>query len=82
MLPLQYLEHINHIKKLLGGIDNIAVSTDDMTFENNMNDKPPVFKHETVAKEIEALLQNNGYAEEDIEKILYKNFEEKILSKL
>jgi len=75
-----YLKHINHVKELLGGIDNIVVSTDDMTFEGEESE-PPVYKHEEVAKEIRKLLQNDGYTNQDIEKILHKNFEEKILKK-
>jgi len=74
---MQYIKHINHVKNLLGGIDNIAVSTDDMTFENNPADIAPVFQHERVANDIRQLLKNDGYSEEDVEKILHKNFEEK-----
>jgi len=77
-----YLKHINHVKELLGGIDNISVSTDDMTFEYDESEKPPVYKHEEVAKMIRKLLESNGYAKEEIEKILHKNFETKILCKV
>jgi membrane dipeptidase len=54
-----YINHINHIKKLLGNIENIAVSTDDMTFEYNNPDKRPIYKHEEVGKKLKELLENN-----------------------
>lgn len=72
-----YIEHINHIKKITGGIQNICVATDDMRYYKikpkyyqNMN----IFKQETVSKDIQNLLLKNNYSKEDITKIMYKNF--------
>lgn len=78
----KYLEHINHVRELLGNVENIAVSTDDMTFEYNNPEKRPIYKHEEVGKKIKELLENNGCNKEEIEKILYKNFETKILARI
>jgi len=77
-----YLNHINHFRQLLGSVDNMAVSTDDMSLHFKNGDKPPIYRHEKVAEGIRSLLQSNGYSMEEIEKILHKNFEEKILARL
>ncbi len=77
-----YIEHIKYVSNLLGGIDNIAVSTDDMTYykTNKRYYKHfNVFKQDNMKKELERLLLYNGFTNKDIEKILYKNFEYKIL---
>lgn len=73
----KYLEHIEYIYKLLGGVDNISVATDDMScyptivedYENSN-----VFNIYAVKEEISALLEEK-FNKEDIEKILYKNAE-------
>ena len=80
-----YLEHINYIKHLLGSIDNIAVSSDDMTYyESNIEYYRyfNVFKQENIKKNLEELLFNNDFSKTDIEKILYMNFKNKILQRL
>ncbi len=78
-----YIEHIKHVKDLLGGVDNIAVSTDDMSYyETRYYRNFNVFKQENIKHELEKLLCDNGFITEEIEKILFKNFEEKILNKL
>lgn len=78
-----YVEHIKYVKDLLGGVDNIAVSTDDMTYYGtryyrNFN----VFKQEKIKNELEELLLRNGFTTKEIEKILCGNFEYKILERL
>ena len=78
-----YVEHIKHVKNLLGGVDNIVVSTDDMTYYKiryyrNFN----VFKQENMKKELERLLLENDFTKIEIEKILHRNFEDKILNRL
>lgn len=80
-----YIQHIKYIRDLLGEIDNIAVSTDDMTYykTNKRYYKHfNVFKQERMKKELENLLLSNGFSSKDIEKILYKNFKNKILQRL
>lgn len=78
-----YLEHIKHIEKILGNVDNIAVSTDDMRYYGTRYYKNfNVFKQENMKKQLENLLLNNGFTKKEIEQILYKNFEDKILEKL
>lgn len=78
-----YLEHINHIRDLLGNVDNVAVSTDDMTYYGTKYYKHfNVFKQENMKKELEELLFSSGFNKYEIEKILYKNFDDKILNKL
>lgn len=78
-----YLMHISHIKNLLGDVDNIAASTDDMTYyETKYYKHFNVFKQENMKKELENLLLDNGFSSNEVEKILYRNFENKILGKL
>jgi len=78
-----YVEHIKYVKDLLGGVDNIAVSTDDMSYYGTIYYKKfNVFKQKNVKYELYELLLNNGFSREEIEKILYRNFEYKLLDKL
>ncbi len=78
-----YIEHIKYIKNLLGGVDNISVSTDDMTYYKTEYYKHfNVFKQDNIKRELEKLILINGFGENDIEKILYSNFKNKIFNKL
>jgi len=78
-----YVEHIKHVKDLLGGVDNIAISTDDMKYYGTRYYKNfNVFKQENMKKELEKLFLGNGFSEKEIEKILYVNVENKILDRL
>lgn len=78
-----YVEHIKYFKTLLGGVDNIAVSTDDMSYYGTKYYKNfNVFKQENMKKELEKLICVNGFSKDEIEKILYLNFESKILDRL
>ena len=78
-----YVEHIKYVKELLGGIDNIAVSTDDMTYyETTYYKNFNVFKQENMRHELEKLLLVNGFSRNEVEKIVYNNFEDKIFKNL
>ena len=78
-----YVEHIKYVKNLLGGVDNIVVSTDDMTYYETRHYRNfNVFKQENIRHDLETLLRSSFFNREEIEKILYKNFCEKVLSKL
>lgn len=80
-----YIQHIKYIMDLLGGVDNIAVSTDDMTYykiNKRYYKHFNVFKQERMKKELENLLLSNGFSSKDTENILYKNFNNKILQRL
>lgn len=80
-----YIKHIIYLKKLLGSVDNIGVATDDMTYYKT-NKKYykhyNVFKQEQIKKELEQLLLENNFTIQEIEKIMYLNFENKILGKM
>ena len=78
-----YVEHIKHLKKLLGGVDNIAVSSDDMTYykiEKKYYKYFNVFKQENMQKKLEKLLLKNKFSKEEIEKILYANAKKFLIS--
>lgn len=73
-----YVEHIKYLKDLLGGVDNIAVSTDDMSYYGTRYYKNfNVFKQEKIKNELEELLIVNGFSKKEIEKIFYLNVENK-----
>lgn len=71
----RYLSHIKHVENLFGGIDNICLSTDDMTF---CSDKDPdyklcpIFNYSSIKNDLLTLLSKE-YSKEDINKLLYKN---------
>lgn len=78
-----YVEHIKYVKDLLGGVDNIAVSTDDMSYYGTRYYKNfNVFRQRNVRYELETLLLSNGFIRNEVEKILYRNFEDKILNRI
>ena len=69
----KYIEHINYIKNLLGGIENIAVATDDMRYyyiEPEYYQNANIYLHYEVKEKLENALIKNSY------------FKEKILSRL
>lgn len=80
-----YINHIKHICNLLGGVEHIAVATDDMTYykTNKRYYKHfNVFKQEKMKNELENLLLNNGFSKNETNQIMYLNFKNKILTKL
>ena len=71
-----YIKHINYVRDLFGGIDNIGIATDDMSYYKidkkyykNLN----IYKLEEVAKGIKRLLLDNKYNQEEVEKIMESN---------
>lgn len=81
----KYIDNINYIKRLLGGVENIAVATDDMRYyyiEPEYYQHLNIYFHNNVKKSIENALVKNGYTKAEIEKILEKNLKEKILNRL
>lgn len=82
---LAYINHINYLRRLFGDVNNIAVSTDDMSYYKiqpeiyqNMN----IFKQEEVKNKIEKLLLQNNYSNQEIRQILTQNVQNKILKRL
>lgn len=70
-----YLEHIKYLEKLFGGLDNIALSTDDMTFCADKDieyNECPIFNYSTIKKDIYNLLKKI-YNDDEIKKIMYNN---------
>ena len=68
---------------MLGNVDDIAVSTDDMTYYGTKYYKHfNIFKQENVKKDLENLLLDNGFTRDEIEKILCLNFKRRILDRV
>lgn len=81
----KYIDHINYIRDLLGGVENIAVSTDDMRYyyiEPEYYQNANIYSHFEVKKKLKEGLIKNNYNEIEIEKILKGNFNEKILERI
>ena len=81
----KYIDNINYIKNLLGGIDNIAVATDDMKYyyiEPEYYQNANIYLHSEVKERLQNTLSKNNYQKEEIEKILEKNFIEKVWKRL
>ena len=71
----RYLEHIKHLENLFGGIDNICLSTDDMTFCGDKDpdyNLCPIFDYSKINKSLTSLL-GKEYTEEEIYKLMYEN---------
>lgn len=71
----KYLEHIKHLENLFGGIDNICLSTDDMTFCGDKDpdyNLCPIFDYSKINKSLTSLL-GKEYTEEEIYKLMYGN---------
>ena len=78
-----YIEHIKYVKDLLGEIDNIGVSTDDMSYYGTRYYKNfNVIRQRNAKNVLEELLLNNGFNRNEVKKILYLNFKSKILDRL
>ena len=74
-----YLMHIEHAVSILG-INNVGVSSDDMTFSEALFQEKygeMVFDYATIQSQLKALLQTR-YQEDEVEKILYKNSQERL----
>lgn len=77
-----YLNHIIHVSNIVG-IENVMLSTDDMSFYSDINSKyldRPIFDYSTIYLDIKELLYKCFNS--DTKKILYKNAYNKIINKL
>ena len=80
-----YIEHILYIKNLLGDVQNISLATDDMRYyfiEPEYYQNANIYLHFEVREKIEKALLRNGFSISEIECIMHKNFENKILNRL
>lgn len=78
-----YINHIKYIKELLGSIENIVVSTDNMSYYNTFYYKHfNVFKQTKIKENLKYELLKSRFSSSEIEKIICKNFREKILDRL
>lgn len=81
----KYIDNINYIRNLLGGIENIAISTDDMRYyyiEPEYYQNANIYQHYEVKEKLEKALIENRYAKSEIKQIMENNFKEKILTRL
>lgn len=81
----KYIDNMNYVRKLLGGIENIAVATDDMRYyymEPEYYQNANIYQHYDVKERLSGALKRNHYSNHEIEKILNLNFKEKILKRM
>ena len=69
----EYLKHINYLIRLFGGIENIAVSTDDEIFYNKKIQNSNLYSSEKVGENIKKLLLDNNYTLEEVKNITENN---------
>lgn len=75
LVKQKYLDHIKYLEKLFGGIDNIALSTDDMTFCGDKDPEYnlcPIFDYKTIKSDLIELLKTK-YNENEIYQLLEGN---------
>lgn len=80
-----YIDQIAYVKALLGGVENIAVATDDMKYyfiEPEYYQNANIYMHAEVKERLESALIKNDFKREEIEKILEGNFREKIVARV
>ena len=73
----EYLKHIEYIKRLLGGVENIALATDDMTYykiEPEYYQNTNIFKQENINNKISILLKKANFTDSEIYKIKEGNY--------
>ena len=73
----KYIEHIKHIKNLLGSVNNITLATDDMSYykiEPEVYQNFNIFKQEQVDEQITQLLEQNNFSKDEVYNIKYNNF--------
>ena len=71
----KYLEHIRYLENLFGGLDNIAVSTDDMTFCGDKDPEYyecPIFNYSTIRHDLYNKFKEQ-YNDDEIYQILEGN---------
>ena len=81
----KYIDHINYIRDLLGGVDNISVATDDMRYyyiEPEYYQNLNIYMQYEIKEKLEKTLLKNNYGKNEVEQILFRNFKEKILKRL
>jgi len=82
-LSLKYLEHVERAVSILG-IDNVGVSSDDMTFAKKLFDEDfgiMVFDYSEIKSELRELLSKK-FNSEEIDKIMYKNTYNKLFGEV
>jgi len=80
-----YIEQIIYLKNLLGGVEHIAVATDDMRYydiEPEYYQNANIYKLSEVKERLRSALLNHHFQEDEIEKILERNVRKKIFARV
>jgi len=73
----KYIEHIQHIKNILGDVQSIALATDDMGYykvDREYYKTINIFRQDKVKGEIEKLLTKYNFTNYEVKRILEQNF--------
>ena len=82
---IAYIKNIKYINKLLNSIENISLSSDNMcyyTIEPEYYQNINIFKQNEISKNIRNLLKCEGYSNNEIDNIMFKNAENNLLYRL
>lgn len=74
IVKVTYIKHIMYVNKLLGDTENIALSTDDMTFVETNSDyeECPIFDYRTIGTALRTLL-SSYYSRDIVNNIMFNN---------
>ena len=77
-----FSNHVRHVIDLIG-INNVSIASDDMEYHPDKEyQNNSMYNIRSFAKSVDNALTNNGFTEEEKEKVMIKNFENKILNRI
>ena len=77
-----FSEHVRHIIDLIG-CDNVCIASDDMEYHPDKTyESVAMYNIRDFAKGVDKALTNNGFTTKEKEKVMVKNFKNKVLDRL
>ena len=77
-----FASHIRHVSDLIG-IDHVCVASDDMEYHPDKSyQEVAMYEIRHFADSVENALTNNGFSQEERQKVMTKNFKTKVLDKI
>lgn len=77
-----FSEHVRHVIDLIGS-DNVCIASDDMEYHPDKSYQAvAMYNIRDFAKCVDNALSNNGFTKEEKEKVMVKNFQNKVLNRL
>ena len=77
-----FASHVRHVADLIG-IDHVCVASDDMEYHPDKSyQEVAMYNIRNFASSVDQALINNGFNQEERQKVMVKNFENKVLNKI